>query len=159
MDQALHTVQVDQALHLIHTVQLDQALQVDQALHLIHTSYFRGGSSTHKWIKRSVPSTISIFFAWYTSTPYGPPHSNGTETLKYALGCFGCKNQYEKNLKPPNQEWSEFIPTGSRKKFSNVYYHCNPQCVWLRWGSFNPSSIILSDIVSELTEVQKNFGV
>ena len=123
----------------------------------------------------------SPYFSPYprcTSTPYGPPHSSGAPwTVTFIKGnikvCFGCKNQYEKNLKPPNdiciehQEWGEFIPTGSRtsqKKFSNVYYHCNPQCVWLRWGSFNPSSIILSDIASELTEVHRehlltNFGV
>ena len=54
--------------------------------------------------------------------------------------CIGCKNRYEKSPQPPNdlcikhKEWREFTPVGSetpQSKFSNVHYHCKPQCVWL----------------------------
>ena len=80
--------------------------------------------------------------------------------------CIGCKNRYEKNLQPPNdlcikhQEWREFTPVGSetpQSKFSNVYYHCKPQCVWLRCADFNPSLLDTSAIVEQLTSVHKEF--
>jgi hypothetical protein len=80
--------------------------------------------------------------------------------------CIGCKNRYDKNLQPPNdlcikhQEWREFTPTGSetpQSRFSNVYYHCKPQCVWLRCADFDPLCLDTSAIVSDLSPIHKQY--
>ena len=57
--------------------------------------------------------------------------------------CIGCSNRYPKSPKPPedlcikHQEWQQFTPQGAdlpQTKYTNVYYHCSPECVWL----YNP---------------------
>ncbi len=61
--------------------------------------------------------------------------------------CMGCHNRYPKSPQAPNdlcikhKEWQQFNPQGTdtpQSKFSNVYYHCKPECVWLRCPDFNP---------------------
>ena len=79
----------------------------------------------------------------------------------------GCKNQYEKSPQPPNdlcikhQKWRKFTTAGSQTlqtKFCNAYYHCKPQCVWLRCGNFNPSCVNLSeDVRGMLTPVHREY--
>ena len=67
---------------------------------------------------------------------------------------------------PPNdlcikhQEWREFIPVGSetpQSNFSKIYYHCKPQCVWLRCADFNPLLLDTSAIVEQLSFIHKEF--
>ena len=91
-------------------------------------------------------------------------------TLTFIKGnisiCIGCKNRYERSPKPPSdlcirhKEWREFTPTGCetpQSKFSNVYYHCMPQCVWLRCPYFNPSFLETSEVADELTSTHKEY--
>ena len=104
--------------------------------------------------------------------PY-PYYSSSTDSFNPFLLCFvkgnisvciGCKNHYPKNAQPPDdlcikhQEWREFTPAGSdtpQSKFSNVYYHCKPQCVWLRCSDFNPSCVDTTAVSDQLTAVHK----
>ena len=110
----------------------------------------------------------------YPSVPYLPsPHqSTGPGvfpapapatpfTLCFIKGniatCIGCNNRYT-NKQPPNdlcikhQEWRQFTPQGTdspQSKFSNVYYHCRPECVWLRYPDFVPAQLEVPDEVHE----------
>ena len=52
--------------------------------------------------------------------------------------CAGYHNRYSKSKQPPNdlcirhKEWREFSPEGATTpytRFSNMYYHCDPQCL------------------------------
>ena len=55
--------------------------------------------------------------------------------------CAGCHNHYNNSKQPPkdlcirHKEWREYTREGATApctRFSNVYYYCDPQCVWLR---------------------------
>ena len=81
--------------------------------------------------------------------------------------CFGCKNKYNKSLKPPNdlciktQDWREFISRNSatlQSRFGNVYFHCKPECVLMRNPSFLPSDLNIPDEVAEnLNDTHKQY--
>ena len=81
--------------------------------------------------------------------------------------CFGCKNKYNKSLKPPNdlciktQDWREFISPNSAtplSRFGNVYFHCKPECVLMRNPSFLPSVLNVPDEVAEsLNDAHKQY--
>ena len=80
--------------------------------------------------------------------------------------CTGCKNHYPKNAQPPDnlcikhQEWREFTPAGcetAQSKFSNVYYHCKLQCVWLRCTNFVPAHVDTTEIKDQLTDTHKQY--
>lgn len=67
--------------------------------------------------------------------------------------CIGCHNRYT-NKQPPNdlcirhQEWRQYTPQGAdlpQSKFANVYYHCKPDCVWLRCPNFVPGCVEVPD--------------
>ena len=111
-------------------------------------------------------------YSYPTAYPYAPGGTADTNPfcLCFIRGnisvCIGCKNRYEKSPRPPNdlcikhQEWREFTPVGSetpQSKFSNVYYHCKPQCVWLRCADFNPSLLDTSAVVEQLSSIHKEF--
>ena len=85
--------------------------------------------------------------------------------------CAGCHNKYSKSAMAPDdmcirhQEWREYRASGSltpQSRFSNVYYHFNVQCVWLRCPWFDPSQLEVSPDVT-LESVHKKrllmFGV
>ena len=78
--------------------------------------------------------------------PYQPPPSPSRMSNPYKLcfikgnisTCIGYRNHYPKQPQPPHdlcikrQEWRQFTPHGAeapQSKFSNVYYHCKPECV------------------------------
>ena len=103
---------------------------------------------------------------------YAPGGTVGTNPfcLCYIKGnisvYIGCKNRYKRSPQPPNdlcikhQEWREFTPVGSetpQSKFSNVYYHCKSQCVWLRCSDFHPLLLDTSAVVEQLNKVHKDF--
>ena len=78
--------------------------------------------------------------------------------------CIGCHNHYPKSPQPPNdiclrhQEWRQFTPQGKetpQTKFSNVYYHCNPLCVWHRHPNFNTANVVITEIENQLTPIHK----
>ena len=84
-------------------------------------------------------------------------------TLSFIKGnisvCNGCHNRYTKSKEPPNdlcirhKEWREFTPEGAeapKKKFANVYYHCDPSCVWMKCPHFEPTLLDLSEIKEKL---------
>ena len=81
--------------------------------------------------------------------------------------CFGCKNKYNKSLKPLNdlciktQDWREFITPNSatpQSRFGNVYFHCKPECVLMRNPSFLPSYLNVPDEVAEnLNDTHKQY--
>ena len=72
--------------------------------------------------------------------------------------CFGCKNKYSKSAKPPqdlcvrHQEWRQYTCMASgtpQSKFSNAYYHCKPECIWLNWPNFTPTNLEVPQEVAE----------
>ena len=80
--------------------------------------------------------------------------------------CFGCKNKYVKTLQPPedfclkHQDWRQFTQSNGepQSKYGNVYYHCKPECVWLRHPSFNSNDIkIPEDIKEKLDDEHKQY--
>ena len=86
--------------------------------------------------------------------------------------CIGCNNRYAKSPKAPDdlcikhQEWREFTPHGSetpQSKYTNVYYHCKPECVWHRNPYFRPEELQIEDIISQLKPEHKSllaaFGI
>ena len=104
------------------------------------------------------------------SQSYSPMDDLNRFSLCFIKGnisvCIGCKNRYPKNAQPPDdlcirhQEWREFTPSGcetAQSKFSNVYYHCKPQCVWLRCTSFVPAQLDTSEIKDQLADVHKEY--
>ena len=77
--------------------------------------------------------------------------------------CHGCKGKYHKEVGPPHdlcvqhEEWRTFTPSGSatpQSRFGNVYYHCNPPCIFAVNPSFEPSSVIVH---SKLDRVHKEW--
>jgi len=97
----------------------------------------------------------------YQSPGFFPVHGPNPYTLSFIKGnismCIGCHNRYT-NKQPPNdlcikhQEWRQFTPQGTdspQSKFSNVYYHCRPECVWLRCPDFVPPQLEVPDEVQE----------
>lgn len=71
--------------------------------------------------------------------------------------CSGCRNKYSKNAAAPDdmcikhQEWREYTPPGSQvaqSRYGNVYYHFNPQCVWLQCSWFIPSQLHLTSFLN-----------
>ena len=80
--------------------------------------------------------------------------------------CIGCNNRYT-NKQPPNdmcirhQEWRHYTPQGAsfpQMKFTNVYYHCKPDCVWLRCPDFVPGYVEVPDEVREqLSQCHKDY--
>ena len=133
----------------------------------------------NEWI--SIFSTTASFSRprvdpWYTcmysAPPYCAPMANQPPVhenrfvLSFIKGniflCFGCKNHYQKNPEQPydlcvkHQEWRDYVPAGSetmQSKFSNAYYHCQSQCMWLRHLDFIPTSLDYSDIKDQLTSI------
>ena len=104
------------------------------------------------------------------SQSYSPADDVNPFSLCFIKGnisvCIGCKNRYPKNAQPPDdlcirhQEWREFTPSGSeiaQSKFSNVYYHCKPQCVWLRCTNFVPAQLDTSEIKDQLANTHKEY--
>ena len=90
-----------------------------------------------------------------------PAHAPTPFTLCFIKGnistCFGCHNKYT-NKQPPNdlcirhQEWRQYTPQGSdlpQAKFTNAYYHCKPECVWLRHPDFVPAYVEVPNEVQE----------
>ena len=79
--------------------------------------------------------------------------------------CFGCKTKYLKSLQPPDdlcirhQDWREFFSpnTGNMQtKYGNVYYHCKPECVWIRCSFFVPSDLqVPPETLEKLTAEHK----
>ena len=79
--------------------------------------------------------------------------------------CIGCNNRYSKSPKPPDdlcikhQEWRQFTPQGSdvpQSKYTNVYYHCKPECVWFRNPYFIPQSLQIDEVVDQLLPEHKS---
>lgn len=113
----------------------------------------------------------------YVCPPYYDPceYQQMSTTYPYTLhfitgnisSCFGCKNKYKKPLEPPNdlciqhQDWREYIAPSSstpQRKFSNVYYHCRPQCIQLNNCYFIPSELQIPDsCILKLNEVHKRY--
>ena len=81
--------------------------------------------------------------------------------------CFGCKYKYKKPLEPPNnlciqhQNWREYLTPSSstsQRKFGNVYYHCQPQCIQLYNNYFIPCELqIPESCILKLNEVHKRY--
>ena len=67
--------------------------------------------------------------------------------------CRGCRQKYIKPAVPPNdlcvrhQEWQEFTPSCTQRRFGNVYYHCNVACILSRCPWFLPSSLVIPTTV------------
>ena len=59
-----------------------------------------------------------------------------------------------------HQEWRQFTPQGTDSplsKFSNIYYHCRSQCVWLRCPDLVPALLEVPDDVQEqLSPIHKS---
>jgi len=93
----------------------------------------------------------------YQPLPLPPPPLTSPLTETFIAGnisvCFGCKNKYTKNSLPPedlclkHQDWHQFTPTNGepQSKYSNVYYHCKFECVWLRHPDFTTSDIKITE--------------
>lgn len=106
----------------------------------------------------------------YSYTPNQPLEHENRFVLTFIKGnislCFGCKNHYQKNPQQPydlcvkHQEWRDYVPAGketTESRFSNVYYHCQSRCIWLRHPYFIPTSLDYSDIIDQLTSVHKEY--
>ena len=92
-------------------------------------------------------------------------------TLQFITGnissYFGSKNKYKKPLEPPNdlciqhQDWREYLTPSSstpQRKFGNVYYHCQAQCIQFNNKYFIPSELqIPESCILKLNEVHKRY--
>ena len=111
------------------------------------------------------------YFPWYSS-PYNMPSITlfSPFILCFIKGnisvCIGCHNRYGKSREPPNnlcikhQEWRQFTPQGldtPQQKYSNVYYHCKPECVWLRCPYFDTQLLDISEVQEELEDSHKEY--
>ena len=116
---------------------------------------------------------------WHTgySSPFTFNPHNYKPTVPFQLAfitgniscCFGCRGKYSKSLSlsPPadlcikHQDWREFTSTSTgtpQSRYGNVYYHCKPDCVWLRNPSFVPAHLIVpEEILEKLTSVHKDY--
>lgn len=62
-----------------------------------------------------------------------------------------------KNLKPPedlylkHKDWHQFTPSNGEPqyKYSNVYYHCKLECIWLHHTDFNSNNIEITEDIKE----------
>ena len=72
--------------------------------------------------------------------------------------CYGCRNRYSKNAKPPDdlclqtEEWRQYTPTGSllpQSHWANTYYHMHVNCVRLRWKMFDPQTQVIVDDIKD----------
>ena len=80
--------------------------------------------------------------------------------------CIGCRNKYIKGAAPPDdmcirhKEWREYTPPGSQvpqSRFGNVYYHFNPNCIWIRCSWFDPFQLeIPLDLLPHLRPCHKS---
>ena len=108
-------------------------------------------------------SSPSKYFC-YQSPPFKVPYQ-----LTFIKGnisiCFGCRIRYPKSPLPPrdlcikHQEWREFLPKGAqtpKRQFSNVYYHCLPQCIRLRNPDFLPNELDITAVEDELQPEHKS---
>ena len=53
---------------------------------------------------------------------------------------------------PEPQDWQQFTPsnrTAAQSKFGNVYYHCKPECIWLRYPAFSNDDLEISEYTKE----------
>ena len=78
--------------------------------------------------------------------------------------CIGCRDKLVRSPAPHNlciqhKEWRSFVSQSSgtpQTKFSNVHYHCQVECVWLRCPSFVPSELVVTtEIMDKLSQVHK----
>ena len=112
----------------------------------------------------------SIFNPCQPSSTFNSPGHLNPFKICFIKGnisvCIGCKNRYSKSPRAPydlcikHQEWRQFIPQGSdvpQTKYTNVYYHCKPECVWLRNPYFNPSSLQTDEVEEQLLPEHKTF--
>ena len=103
------------------------------------------------------------FFAGSPAFHQQFPHHLSPFTLCKIAGnistCVGCHNEYVKapdDMCIKHQEWREYTPRGSqtpKSRFGNVYYHFNPNCIWLRcsllnWKYLLTFSLILDQVIS-----------
>ena len=115
-------------------------------------------------------SPPNCYYPW--SSPYNPSvysSVNSTPVVQYPFSlcfirgnisvCIGCQNRYPKTKQPPDdlcikhQEWRQFTPHGTdvtQNKFSNVYYHCKPQYVWLCCPDFVPEQLHITEVLDQL---------
>ena len=129
------------------------------------------------------PTSVYPYAPPTPSHPFHPPSgplypfsfstdSSNPFSLAFITGnistCVGCKNKYAKSPQPPDdlcvkhQEWREFTPVGStvpQSKYANVYYHCKPQCIWLRCPEFIPSQLDTKAVVDKLSPIHKAYLV
>ena len=93
-----------------------------------------------------LPQAQSVASPYQNASP--PPPSSPFQLCKLGGNiniCFGCRNKYNKNASPPDdmyikhQDWREYTtPDGQvQRRFGNVYYHFNPQCIWYRCTSLD----------------------
>ena len=107
------------------------------------------------------------YFPWCPS-PFSPSYS--PFILCFIKGnisvCIGCQNKYNKIREPPDdlcikhQEWRQFTPQGSdtpQQKYGNVYYHCKPDCVWLRCPYFDPQLLDITEVLDQLEITHKEY--
>jgi len=80
--------------------------------------------------------------------------------------CFGCTNKNTKNSLPPEDlclkqpDWCQFTLTNGepQSKYSNLYYHCKCECIWLHHPDFTASDIeITEDTKAKLNDVHKQY--
>ena len=79
--------------------------------------------------------------------------------------CIVCKNKYPKPPWAPHdlcikhQEWRQFVSPSTatpQTKFGNVYYHCKPECVWMRCPNFHFSDLqVPPELIENLTPIHK----
>ena len=94
------------------------------------------------------------------STPFSLCKISGNISV-----CAGCRNKYSKTAGPPedmcirHQEWREYTSPGSQtpaRRYGNVYYHFDPQCVWHRCAAFIPSQLqIPPEVMDQLDQSHK----
>ena len=81
--------------------------------------------------------------------------------------CFGCKNKYNKSAKPSqdlcvrHQEWRQFTASGTpQSNFGNAYYHCKPECIWLKWPNFSHTDLeVPQEVAENLSQTVSSFRI
>lgn len=123
-------------------------------------------SSSFMYSPTNYATSPSGVYAPYWGNPY---MATNPFTVYFISGnisvCIGCKNRYPKSRQPPqdlcirHQEWRTFTPRGreedAQERFGNVYYHCNPQCIWLRCPDFIPSTLDVNEVQENLSTSHK----
>ena len=108
------------------------------------------------------PCSFPPHFPYSPYSP-GPPNSFSHCFISGNISvCMGCKNRYSKPAQPPDdlvikhQEWRQFTTEARvQSKYGNIYYHCNPQCVWLRYPEFVPSQVDTTAVMQHLNSTHK----